>query len=350
MPEASTFVTFAVGWVLGWLLLWRLRPLPDRTGARSAVAVVVPARDEAANLQHLLPAVTAQLRDGDELVVVDDHSTDGTAEIAASLGARVVPAPELPEGWLGKPHACHTGARSTSAPTLVFLDADVRPAPDLVDRLARAVTAAPERLVSVQPWHLVERADEQPSLLFNVIALMGVGRFAIWGAHADARAAFGPVLGIDRRTYARTEGFEHPAVRNAVIEDLALARVVGAVDLYTGHPDTRFRMYPRGMRQLIEGWTRSFGAGARAIPWWITLLTVLWLASLILGCTAAWVLYPLCVVQLLVLGRRVGSFAPWISVLYPWALAVFLVVFVRSLAVVVLRRDITWKQRRIAAR
>ena len=133
---------FGVGWILGWLLLWRLRPLPtpepDSSGStdRPAIAVVVPARNEASALPHLLPGLAAQLQPGDELVVVDDHSTDATAVVATRLGAQVVHPPALPDGWLGKPHACWTGASSTTAPLLLFVDADVRPAPDLLDRLA----------------------------------------------------------------------------------------------------------------------------------------------------------------------------------------------------------------------
>jgi 4,4'-diaponeurosporenoate glycosyltransferase len=91
----------------------------------------------------------------------------------------VVP-PDLPDGWLGKPHACWHGAQATRAPVLAFVDADVRPDPDLVDRLGGAVDAHPGEIVSVQPWHVVERPTEHLSMLCNVTALMGVG--AVLGA------------------------------------------------------------------------------------------------------------------------------------------------------------------------
>ena len=111
----------------------------------------MPARDEAQALPHLLAPLLAQLRPGDELVVVDDHSSDGTADVAAAHGAMVVAAPVLPSGWVGKSHACWIGAGATTAPLLVFLDADVRPGPDLLDGLAASIEA--DAVVSVQPWH-----------------------------------------------------------------------------------------------------------------------------------------------------------------------------------------------------
>ena len=101
---AVSWGLYIAGWAVGWLLLWSTRGLPARpTGpagpaGRGPVAIVVPARDEATALPHLLAPLMAQLRAGDELVVVDDHSTDDTATVAARLGASVVPAPELPAG------------------------------------------------------------------------------------------------------------------------------------------------------------------------------------------------------------------------------------------------------------
>ena len=67
------------------------------------------------------------------------------------------PSARLPDGWAGKPHACHVGAAATVAELLVFIDADVTPAPDLLHRIARVLADTPDALVSVQPWHLPGR-------------------------------------------------------------------------------------------------------------------------------------------------------------------------------------------------
>jgi 4,4'-diaponeurosporenoate glycosyltransferase len=341
---------FAVGWILGWLLLWRLRPLPAREpdAARPAIAIVVPARNEADALPHLLPALTEQLRSGDELVVVDDHSSDATSDVAARLGVRILTPPVLPDGWLGKPHACWHGARSTDAPILLFVDADVHPAPDLLDRVAGACAAAPSTVVSMQPWHQTGRWVEQASLLANITALMGTGGFTIGGPKVATTMAFGPVLAIDRSTYETVGG--HASVRTMHTEDIGLARVVGRSILYSGRPDTAFRMYPEGLGQLVQGWTRSIATGARFAPWWLSLAVALWVWSLAGGWLAEPWVYPLSAAQFWFLGRRAGSMHPVTAVLYPLAVAVFAWIFLRSLFAMAFRRQVTWKQRSVAAR
>jgi 4,4'-diaponeurosporenoate glycosyltransferase len=344
------FGPYVFGWTVGWLLLWRLRPLPAPPVRRRPVAVVIPARDEADALPHLLPPLIAARRAGDEVVVVDDHSSDGTGDVARSLGARVVAPPDLPDGWRGKPHACWHGALATSAPVLAFVDADVRPGHDLVDRLGGAVDAHAGEIVSVQPWHVMERPTEHLSVLCNVTALMGVGRFSVLGERVRPNAAFGPVLALDRETYERTGGHSRADVRTMHTEDIGMARAVGRTQLYTGRPEVSFRMYPGGLPDLVRGWTRSIATGASAVPWWAALLTLSWVWSL----AAGWLVTPWFLVtsaiQVWVLGRRAGRFSPLVALLYPVALVVFVVVFVRSLFALVFRRDVTWKHRRVAAR
>jgi 4,4'-diaponeurosporenoate glycosyltransferase len=346
---------FLVGWTLGWLALWRLRPLPDAgpptaRSERPAVAVIVPARDEAHALHRLLPQLLAGARPGDEIVVVDDHSTDGTGDVARSLGARVATPPEPPDGWLGKPNACWHGAGTTSAPVLLFVDADVRPSVDLVDRIAAAVLSHPGTVVSVQPWHRVERPVEQLNVLFNVTSLMGVGAFTVLGRRVHPRAAFGPVLALERSTYERVGGHAAPSVRGEHTEDIALARAVGHAELHTGRPDIVFRMYPGGVGALVGGWTRSIATGAWSAPWWAVAATVAWVWSLAGGWIADPWTYPLAAVQVWVLGRRAGSFSPWIASVFPVAVVVLLVVVVRSAVLRLLGRDVTWKRRRVPSR
>lgn len=352
VPGAFDLAIYLVGWTIGWLLLWRPRPIPTVAagGVRQAIAVVIPARDEANVLPYLIPPLVAQLRNGDQLVVIDDHSTDGTGTVAASLGATVVVPPELPVGWLGKPHACSVGAGVTTAPHLLFLDADVRPAPDLLDRVGTELAAHPDAVVSAQPWHTTGGWAEQASVLCNVTALMGCGAFTAAGDRVNTTVAFGPVLAVDRSTYDAAGGHAHPNVRAMHTEDIGLARTVGRSRLFTGGPDTSFRMYPDGLAQTIRGWTRSIATGARFTTWWLALATLLWVWSLAGGWLASPLLYPLSALQVWVLSRRAASVHPVTALLFPIAVAAFVVIFVRSLFAVVFGRQVAWKGRTVAAR
>lgn len=352
-PDRIDLAIYLVGWASGWLLLWRLRPLcrPDATDdSRRSVAVIIPARNEADVLPHLLSLLMPQVGPADEVIVVDDHSEDATSTVASQHGARVVSPPPLPAGWLGKPHACACGAAASTASVLLFLDADVRPAPDLVDRMAHAVTKQPDTVTSIQPWHTTRNWVEQSSVLCNVTALMGCGAFTLAGRAISATVAFGPVLGIDRATYDRVGGHAHPSVRSMHTEDIGLARLVGSVALYTGRPDTTFRMYPEGLGQTIRGWTRSIATGARYTPWWIALATLAWVWSLAGGWIATPIVYPLSALQVWVLGRRAASIRPLTAVLYPVAVLAFVVIFVRSVAALAFGRRVEWKGRHVDAR
>lgn len=351
VPTLSSTLLFVAGWCCGWFLLWRLpRTVRPRDGApRRRIAVVVPARDEATNLPAVLASVLAQLRPTDECVVVDDHSTDGTGEVARALGADVVEAPDLPQGWAGKPHACMVGARATGAELLVFVDADVTLAPGALDAL-QAEQARRRGVVSVQPWHDARLPYEKLSLLFNVTALGGSGAFSPLREVFRSRIAYGPVLAIDRDTYERTGGHAHASVRGAVAEDLALARVVGRSTAFAGRHLATFGMYPHGVRSLVQGWTKNIATGAASVPWWAGVAMVAWLWSLTGGIFGSPLFVLASMAQLWVQGRRVGRFGPVTALCYPLLLVFFLVVFVRSVALTAVGHRVLWRGRRVATR
>ncbi len=240
----------------------------------------------------------------------------------------------------------------------MFVDADVLPSARLLDDVAAVVRAHPDVVVSVQPWHRTERWYEQASLLFNVTALMGSGAFTVLGERVRPTVAFGPVLAMQRRRYDEIGG--HEAVRSRHTEDIGLARLAGGAVLFTGRPDTTFRMYPDGWRQLVDGWTRTIAVGFRSTRWWVALGVVFWIAALAGGWLAgglpthdaapAGVIYVLCVLQCWVLGRRAGSIHPLTAALFPLAVVVFALIVVRSFALAAFRRDIAWKGRGVDVR
>jgi dolichol-phosphate mannosyltransferase len=132
------------GLVLSRLARGRDRRPPLAAGPRApgTVSVVVPARDEAHRITPLLEALRND-PDVHEVLVVDDHSTDGTAGVARTLGARVLPAPALPEGWVGKPWALQHGLEHAVGDVVLTLDADVGPSPGSSARWPRRWRSGP---------------------------------------------------------------------------------------------------------------------------------------------------------------------------------------------------------------
>jgi 4,4'-diaponeurosporenoate glycosyltransferase len=283
--------------------MWRL-PVPAESTAdgEARLSVIIPARDEEGSLPRLLASLAAQDRPADEVIVVDDHSTDRTATLATSAGARVVAAPGLPAGWTGKTWACHQGAVAATGDVLVFLDADVHLAPAALSRLA-GEHARHGGLVSVQPRHVTRRRYERLSAVANVVALMATGAFSPGGRSRPAMA-FGPCLIIGRGDYHLIGGHSHPMVRPLVLEDIGLARRCRqegiGVRLLVGGDVVSFRMYPGGVASLVEGWTKGLAYGARHSPPAAGVLTALWVTGALMAAGDGW---------RAVAGRRVGSLA-----------------------------------------
>ena len=117
------------------------RPISNRKSqSTNPISVLIPARNEEKNIRATLAAVLANRGVHFEVIVLDDHSTDRTASIVAKFAVqdprvRLECAPPLPAGWCGKQHACHVLARLARHPLLVFIDADVRLAPDALARM-----------------------------------------------------------------------------------------------------------------------------------------------------------------------------------------------------------------------
>jgi len=355
-------------WGLGFVILFRVPGLcTPVTGINlPSVSVIVPARNEAVNLSGLLSTLRSQrgLRPI-ETIVVDDESEDSTAGVAAEGGATVVPAGRRPPGWTGKNWACHCGAERARGELLVFLDADTRLSSDGLARLA-ATWYDGRGVVSVQPWHATVRLYEQFSAFFNLVLVGALGVFSPFRRWVKPVGLFGPCLVIAAEDYQSAGG--HVGVRGRVMEDMFLAvtfqRAGLPVRLFGGRGTIEFRMYPAGPGQMVEGWSKGFatGAGRTSILWlvimvaWITgsidTLRQLVTASVANepAATFFWAgLYVAFAAQLFWMLRRLGRFAWYTSLFYPVPLVFFIVVFLRSLYLVVVRRRVRWKGRDITS-
>jgi hypothetical protein len=268
------------------------RPVADPPRCRAPVSVLLPVRNEAHRLEPGLRALLGQAGLARmELLVLDDGSTDGTAELVARI---VGGAPRVtlltgrppPPGWLGKPHACRqlADAADPASEVLVFVDADVVLAPQALAATVDLLQRHDLDLVSPYPRQLAGSAAErlvQPLLQWSWLTFLPL-RVAERSRRPSLAAANGQLLAVRRASYRRAGG--HAAVRDRVLDDVALARAVSRSGGRAGFADgtalATCRMY-QGWPELRDGYTKSlwsaFGspAGAAATVGLLTGLYVL---------------------------------------------------------------------------
>jgi 4,4'-diaponeurosporenoate glycosyltransferase len=349
----------ALGLPAGLLLIRRIPTCPPAVPcAGTTVSIIIPARNEEQNLPRLLASIFRSPTSPAEVLVVDDGSTDNTAALAASLGARVLTAAAKPAGWTGKSWACYQGAQNATGNLLLFLDADTYFLPGGLDRfLSRWLRERDPRLVlSLLPYHAMNAAYEQLSLFFNVLMAAGAGGF---GAVATPRL-FGQSLLISREAYFGVGG--HAAVRGVVLENLRLAsrlRACGARILCVGGQGTlHMRMFPEGFRQMSESWAKAFIQGAADSARPVLALAIVWISALWsttflmlmppdYGRPSLALVYLLLALQIASLARRLGTYRVLTCLLFPLPLAYYCVVFGQAGMRRALGRKTMWRGRAV---
>ncbi len=257
-----------------------------------AVSVIVPARNEEACLASCLESLVAQSGIDFEIIVVDDASTDRTAEIARSFspsrvgagtlsrptaaedvrdhardgdtkqhcsGFTVISAPPLPENWTGKNNAMAAGAKIAKGKWLLFTDADTVHKPG---SLVRAVAEAEEHAAA-----LLSYSPEQEVRTFWEKAVMPVIFAELAATYppqevndpaSPIAAANGQYLLISRKAYDAVGG--HTKIASSLLEDVALAGLVKSsgrkIFFRYGGDAVRTRMY-RTWSQMKDGWTKN---------------------------------------------------------------------------------------------
>ncbi len=257
----------------------RLRTPPaDPPPVAEPVAVLLPVRDEAHRVEPCLRSLLRQTGVRDlRVLVLDDGSTDGTADVVRRVAGTdprvtVVDGARLPDGWWGKPWACQQlGEAAGDAAVLVFVDADVVLAPHAVAASVALLRWGGLDLVSPYPQQVAESVAErlvQPLLQWSWLTTLPL-RIAEESARESLAAANGQLLVVDTAAYRRAGG--HGAVRDAMLEDVALLRAVkrhgGRGTVVDGTALASCRMYD-GWPALRDGYAKSlwsaFGSPAGA--------------------------------------------------------------------------------------
>lgn len=357
------------------------RSLADVTDAvpdgAPLVSVVVPARNEARNIERCVRSLLAARYPSLEVIVVDDHSEDETRRIAEDVAStdarlRVIGAPPLAAGWFGKQWACVAGAREGRGDLLLFTDADTRHGPDLLPRAVNALLDEQVDLLSLaghQEMHSFWERVVQPQM-FALLALRYGGTEHVSHARRAVDViANGQFILVRRTAYDAVGG--HERVRDQVAEDMALAQsfvrdghrllLLLAMQQFSTH------MYA-SLDELIRGWRKNIYAGGRnaalggalgraAYPFLLLLMPILGfgppiaLVLAVLGVlSTAWLVWSVIVVAFALvfwipIYRFMGEPA-WYALLYPLGFAMLLYI---AAGAVRRGRNVEWKARTYTA-
>ena len=291
---AITFVLTLLAWVgFSLALLYAVvtcmnlavfRAPAARSGDMPArVSVLIPARDEAANIRDAVRAALDQERAEVEIVVLDDGSTDGTAGIVRALAeadgrVRLIRGADLPSGWNGKQHACHQLAQRATKPVLLFVDADVRLERDAVARMHAYLARDGLDLVSGFPRQVTGTLAEKVTIPQILVLLLGYlpFPFARLSNSVGFAAGCGQLMMVRARAYHAAGG--HAAFRDRMHDGLNLPRNVrkagGLTDILDATSVASCRMYDN-WDDIWAGFTKNATEGMAkpvALPVWTVLL------------------------------------------------------------------------------
>lgn len=266
--------------VLFCVNLRRYKPPPPLPALDpTPISVLIPARNEERSIQTAIDSVLASTGVDFELIILDDASTDETANIVTGLvpistgRLRLAHAPALPPGWNGKQHACWSLAHLAQHDTLCFIDADVRLTPDALARMSAFLHNGSAKLVSGFPRQITETPLEWlllPLIHFVLLGFLPMSKMRE-GTDTSFSAGCGQFLMLDRSAYFAAGG--HAAIRETMHDGLRLPRLFRQHGFHTDLADLTplavCRMYTDASevwQGLAKNATEGIAAPARILP------------------------------------------------------------------------------------
>ncbi len=284
-------ITGAAIWLTILLLPWRpwstnevldvSSPLPEVD--LGDITVLIPARNEAETIKATLPALTAQGR-GLNIILIDDQSSDGTGQVARKAvdeNLLIIKGKSLPSGWTGKLWALEQGRSHIRTPFTLLLDADIEPLPGIIGELKRAMQERDVQLISLMAELRMDTFWEKllmPAFIY-FFKLLYPFRLSNTGTSRVAAAAGGCIL-LETRLLHEIGGFD--SLRGELIDDCALARRIKTLGYKTWigltHSVRSIRQYEK-LRTIWEMVARTAFTQLHYSKLLLILCTVIMLAS-----------------------------------------------------------------------
>ena len=359
----------ALPWLIPYLVLpvlVRRRPLlsGEAPGAGPLISLIIPARNEAGNIDRLLGTVRATSYVPVEIIVVDDRSTDDTARLIdahASADPRVkrISGDPLPPGWFGKPWACVQGARAARGELLAFTDADTSHRADFLGRAVGAFQRSGADLLTVMTGQILLTFWERvvmPHLFVPLGVRYSPSRINA-ASHPRDVLANGQFFMTSRAAYEQIG--THEAVKAEVAEDVVIGqRYLEAglkLRMWWAEDLIQTRMYT-SLSHLVEGWSKNLYLGSRSsfpgqpllqalAPFMMLAAQVFWLTPLVaLATGAGWALGATALSVIFWATVSTSLRIPlWYGLLYP--LGVLVVSYMMLRSTLRGRRRIEWRGR-----
>jgi cellulose synthase/poly-beta-1,6-N-acetylglucosamine synthase-like glycosyltransferase len=367
------WVTLVFGGTAGLFLFWTLfslwhirwvRRLPaldkltSPTEPRVRCSVVIAARDEEARIEETIRHLLVQRGAEFEFIVVDDRSTDRTSEILRRLAKedprlQVRRVDVLPEGWLGKCHACHLGASVATGDWILFTDADCWLKPDVLKRaLCVADREGADHITLISGLALGSAGLKASHLMFLI-------SLANWisGVNRDRPKSF---LGIGAFNLVRTTAYRqcggYEALRLTVVDDvklgLLLRRAGNRTRAFIGSDDVEchwgttawsmVKIMEKNYFAALDYRTEVVVAGSVFVTLVLAIVVCGLASGTVAGLAAA--LSPLSLIlPAAILARRLGW--SWSTAIYvPFMFPLFLYILLNSAIVTLRQGGIRWRE------
>ena len=238
------------------------------------VSIIVPMRNEKRNARHCIESLISQNYPNFEVIVVDDMSKDNTLNILKDLASQhgnleVIEGNPPPEGWVGKNHALWQGVKWAKGDWLLFVDADTTSEPYMLNSVVRYVEENKIDMLSISPFQVLGTFWErvaQPIIITSIHYVLSQKK--INDPKSKIAAANGQFILIRRSVYEALGG--HSAIKDRIVEDFAMARLVKSsgyrLIVMIGKKLMRARMYTN-LGEIWEGWTKNLFPGLSRRKW-----------------------------------------------------------------------------------
>ncbi|MGA2158077.1 MAG: glycosyltransferase [Dehalococcoidia bacterium] len=365
----ALLLLFALNLALNLLFLKRPSSADEMLDPAPFVSILVPARNEEANIERCLDSLKSQDYPAYEILVLDDNSIDKTAEIVSRIqivtpSIKLLHGKPLPEGWAGKPFACYQLAQQAKGSWILFVDADTMHASYMlrsvmkvaVDQKVSLLSGLPRQMTAGLPQKIV-----MPFMYFLVLSW-----FPLWFLNRTRKPwptlAIGQFMLFPRDEYWKVGG--HQAVKNRIIEDVWFGveiKKAGGKFMSVDLSQVMFTDMYKSIGPMIEGWAKWFYSiidlsplalfGLFAIAYLVFLAPFFWLVNGLMmdKQPVDWILIVLAQVLTIVAMRCVVDYrfrGPFFSfVLHPLGLIFLICVALYSTARHAMGAGIAWKDR-----